>query len=137
MELTYMVRGGDGKEYGPVTLQQLSVWVKEGRLTGQQEVKRSNMDRWAAAKDFGELQPLFVSTTASPPAAAQTMAPSAAATGTADPALYSQMKSGGSWLYLVAVVSLINSVADFAGWGIRFVFGLRMTQMIDFNIGGT
>src|SRR5258706_4269558 len=42
MELTYKVRGADGKEYGPATPAQISGWLTEGRLTPQTEVTRSD-----------------------------------------------------------------------------------------------
>ena len=59
MELTYKVRGADGKEYGPVTLEQLGTWVRERRLIPHQEVKRSDMEHWAPAGSFTEFQGLF------------------------------------------------------------------------------
>jgi len=43
MDLMYMVRGADGKEYGPVSLEQLSGWIRENRLKGRAEIKRSDM----------------------------------------------------------------------------------------------
>ena len=69
MELTYLVRGADGKEYGPVRLAEFSSWVQEGRLSSDQEVKRSDMDYWARAQDFAELQPFFAPLPAAPAAA--------------------------------------------------------------------
>jgi hypothetical protein len=131
MELTYMVRGGDGKEYGPVTLQQAGAWIKEGRLTQQQEVKRSDMEHWALAKDFVELQPLFGPGPgpALPATARSTIAPAQAAQ--ADPALFAHLKSGASWFYLVAVLSLVNSIIAFTGSSWHFIFGLGITEVLD------
>lgn len=131
MELTYMVRGGDGKEYGPVTLDQASVWIKEGRLTQQQEVKRSDMQHWALAQDFTEFQPLFAPGPGPtlPPTARSAVMPSQATR--ADPALASHLKSGASWFYWIAGLSLINSIAAFAGANFRFIFGLGITQVLD------
>ncbi len=62
MELTYLVRGADGKEYGPVKLEELCSWVEQRRLRGRQEVKRSDMDYWSEASAFLELQDVFGST---------------------------------------------------------------------------
>jgi hypothetical protein len=131
MELTYMVRGGDGKEYGPVTLEQASVWIKEGRLTQQQEVKRSDMQHWALAQDFTEFQPLFG---AGPGPALPPMARSAAMPNQAaqlDPMLHRHLKSGASWFYWIAGLSLINSISAFAHASFRFIFGLGLTQVLD------
>jgi hypothetical protein len=131
MELTYMVRGGDGKEYGPVTLDQAGAWIREGRLTQQQEVKRSDMEHWAVARDFAELQPLFG------PGAGPTLPPTARPTTMAnraaqpDPMAYAHLKSGASWFYWIAALSLINSIASFGGMNFRFIFGLGITQMLD------
>ena len=123
MELTYMVRGADGKDYGPVNLEQLHGWIRERRLSPQQEVRRSDMQQWAAAGAFAELQPVFGSL---PSAPAPT--PSAAATtGPADAAAVAQLKSGASWFYWIAGLSLINSIAAVSGGSWRFILGLGIT----------
>jgi GYF domain 2 len=127
MDLTYMVRGADGKEYGPVSLEQLSGWIRDNRLRSEQEVKRSDMQHWAAAKAFEELSAMFAPSASAPP----TIGP-AAPTGEAKPeaaASIAQMKSGASWFYWVAVLSLLNSVAAYTRF--RFIFGLGITQIID------
>ena len=41
------------------------------------------------------------------------------------------MKSGASWFYWIAGLSLINSVAATAGVNWRFIFGLGITQVLD------
>ncbi|HWX18423.1 MAG TPA: DUF4339 domain-containing protein [Candidatus Binatia bacterium] len=126
MELTYMVQGADGKEYGPASLKQLSGWVREGRLQPQAGVRRNDMEGWAAAADFTELQPLF-DIDASVPVANTAQgtvvrkAPGAAA----------HVKSGASWFYVVAVLSLVNTITAFIGMPIRFIVGLGITQVID------
>jgi hypothetical protein len=131
MELTYMVRGGDGKEYGPVTFDQAAAWIREGRLTQQQEVKRSDMEHWALAGDFTEFQPLFG------PGPGPTLPPMArpttvsSQTPQADPMAYAHLKSGASWFYWIAALSLINSISAFAGANFAFIFGLGITQILD------
>src|SRR6059036_3547649 len=105
MELTYMVRGADAKEYGPVTLEQLSLWIREGRLAATQEVRRSDMGHWAAAAGFAELQSPFSSLAPTTPVHAPGAAP-AQPPASAVP----QLKSGASWFYWIAGLSLINSV---------------------------
>ena len=126
MELTYMVRGADAKEYGPVTLDQLSLWIREGRLAATQEVRRSDMGHWAAAASFAELQPALGSS--APPASvnAPGLAPAQAAA-----LAVSRLKSGASWFYWIAGLSLINSVVSFTGSGWRFILGLGITQVLD------
>ena len=128
MELTYTVRGADGKEYGPVTTEQITGWIREGRVTSQQSVRRSDMDRWAPAQDFVELQPLL------PSAGATTVATSAnpkAVNASPDAASAAQLKSGASWFYWIAGLSLINSISAASGSSWRFIVGLGITQIFD------
>jgi hypothetical protein len=127
MELTYMVRGADGKEYGPVTLERLTAWIKEGRLTAQHEVKRSDMGHWTAATAFSELQPVFSSLAASvvaPPRFAAAAAPVHAGAAL-------QLRSGASWFYWIAGLSLVNSVMSLTGSGFGFALALGVTQILD------
>ena len=126
MELTYTVRGDDGQEYGPATLEQLTGWAREGRVRAQQGVKRSDMQHWAAAGSFTELQSVF----ATNPAITPQPLPAAAAQS-ADPAVERQMKSGASWFYWIAGLSLVNSIAAFSGSDWRFFLGLGITQIFD------
>ena len=135
-----MVRGGDGKDYGPVSLNQLSVWAREGRLTQRQEIKRSDMEHWAPAKDFEELQPLFglsapaTTAAAAPPSTSAT--PTAGAVPQSAPELHAQVKSNASWFYLVAGLSLVNSIMTFIGSSFRFALGLGVRHLIaDFASG--
>ena len=45
--------------------------------------------------------------------------------------LEKRVKSGGSWYYWVAALSLVNSVVAFTGGGGGFVIGLSVTQFMD------
>jgi hypothetical protein len=140
MQLTYLVRGNDGNQYGPASLQQLTSWIREGRVPPTQEVQRSDMQHWAPAEAFLELQPAF----GIAPVAAET-APSDGGTAVAtatrpvaaqgtrkgDPATVGQLRSGGSWFYWVAGLSLVNTVLGLAGAKIQFIFGLAITQVFD------
>lgn len=128
MELTYMVRGADGKEYGPVSLEQLTGWIRESRLRREQEIKRSDMQHWAAANAFEELSPMFPSSVSAPPAFGSSTA------GAPRPqmaASQAQMRSGASWFYWIAALSLVNSIVAFTGSSWRFMIGLGITQIID------
>ncbi len=126
MELTYQIRGADGNEYGPATLEQVTAWAREGRVQSQQEVRRSDMEHWSPAGSFAELQSVFA-------ASANVAAPNVAATATPtrDPATEAQLKSGASWFYWIAGLSLINSIAAFTGSDWRFMLGLGLTQILD------
>jgi hypothetical protein len=128
MELTYMVRGADGKQYGPATQDQIGGWIREGRLQPQAEVRRSDMEHWASASEFLEFQPVFA-----PPAPAPVPVTGAPAQPVVrkSPATAAQLKSGASWFYWVAGLSLINSIAAISGGDWRFFIGLGITQLFD------
>jgi hypothetical protein len=128
MELTYKVRGVDGKEYGPVSLETLISWIREGRLPAQQEVKRSDMEHWVAASGFTELNPFYTNMPAGATPVTlnrQTETAQSAAVAAA------QLRSGASWFYWIAGLSLINSVAALTGQSWRFFVGLGITQVFD------
>ncbi|MEY4386641.1 MAG: hypothetical protein RLY20_1924 [Verrucomicrobiota bacterium] len=135
METNYTIRAADGKEYGPVTLGELTSWVREGRVNQDTEIRRSDMEYWAKASGFTELQALFV---AVPPPLASAGAP---VTGVSsdDPQAAARLRSGASWFYWVAGLSLINSVVALTGSNWRLIFGLGVTQLIaelGTNFGG-
>ena len=126
MELTYTIRGADGNEYGPATLEQVTTWAHEGRVQPQQEARRSDMEYWAPAGSFTELQPAFASRVAvAAPIATAPIMPRR------DPATEAQLKSGASWFYWIAGLSLINSIVAFTGSNWRFMLGLGVTQLFD------
>jgi hypothetical protein len=131
MELTYKVRGADGKEYGPVTLQQLSSWIREGRLPAQQEVRRSDMDYWVAAQEFAELKAMY--SAAQAPVVPGAGAPSSPSgqPAASNAAVVHQLRSGASWFYWIAGLSLVNSIISFSGSSWHFLFGLGITQIFD------
>jgi hypothetical protein len=51
----YKIIGSDGKEYGPITLQQLQQWRSEGRINSQTRVLGPGAAEWKTASDFPEL----------------------------------------------------------------------------------
>ncbi|HEX5218515.1 MAG TPA: GYF domain-containing protein [Verrucomicrobiae bacterium] len=122
MDLTYKVRGADGSEYGPATLEQLNSWMREGRVHAQSEILRSDQNTWATAVSFPELS---ISTQAVPAPIAPVSA------GANDAATLAQLKSGASWFYWIAALSLVNSIVAFTGSDWRFIIGLGITQLFD------
>src|ERR1041385_6215831 len=53
----YKIIGGDGKEYGPVSTEQLLQWIAEGRASNQTKVQREGETEWkplAAFPEFAE-----------------------------------------------------------------------------------
>jgi uncharacterized membrane protein len=68
----YLIIGGDGKEYGPVTDEELRKWIGEGRLNAQSLAKAESDAEFRPLAQFPE----FADTYAQPPA---TIAPPAGA----------------------------------------------------------
>ena len=42
----YKIIGGDGKQYGPVSGEQIQTWISEGRASGQTQVQREGEIEW-------------------------------------------------------------------------------------------
>lgn len=134
METTYKILAADGKEYGPVNLQQLQDWMREGRVAPETQLMRSDGGAWLPASSYPELSPSAASA-ATPPspgaAPAMTTANPAGAVSADLLELDKRVRSAGSWYYWVAALSLINSVVSFSGGGGGFVIGLAVTQFLD------
>ena len=89
----FTIIGGDGKEYGPVTLEQLQAWIAGGRANLDSQVKRVGESAWQRLGDLPEFSGTTAGAAASippPPAAAPAAAASHAAPGTlrVDPKAY-------------------------------------------------
>jgi len=121
MEITYMMIGADGRQYGPITLEQLKTWVAEGRITRETNISRSDTNSWLPATQYTEL------------GLAQTIAP--AALSPAAPVNHSvlerRVRMGARWFFWIAALSLINTFMNMSNQKIVFVIGLGFTQMVD------
>ena len=136
MDITYKILGTDGKEYGPVTLEQLQAWSKEGRVTAATQVLRSDVNAWHPASSYTEL-----GLGAASPAGQTATHDSASGAMPVQTAgelaeLEKRLKSGGSWFFWIAGLSLINSIAVFSGSEYGFIVGLSITQILDHLLQG-
>jgi prepilin-type processing-associated H-X9-DG protein len=74
----YKITGSDGKEYGPVSVEQLQKWVAEGRANGQTRIQPVGATEWKAISEIPELNALLQaratvsSVTGGPPAVSTT-----------------------------------------------------------------
>jgi uncharacterized membrane protein len=68
----YKILGGDGKEYGPVSLEALRQWVLEGRANAQTQVRVGDSPNWQPLAAVPELAEMF---RAAPPAISAAGAP--------------------------------------------------------------
>ncbi len=50
----FTIIGGDGKEYGPVTAEQIRAWIRAGRTNYDTQAKALGTDEWRTVGDFLE-----------------------------------------------------------------------------------
>ena len=117
MAPSYKLIGADGKEYGPVTAEQLQSWMREGRVGAETQVMRSDQPGWVAAGSLPEF--------------GFSPAPSAATAPVEDIGFERAIKSGASWFYWIAALSVVNSVSALMGGSWRFIFSLGITELVD------
>ncbi len=67
----YTIMGADGREYGPVTADQVRQWISEGRANAQTRVRTEGAADWKLLNEFPE----FASQTAVEPASGIAPAP--------------------------------------------------------------
>jgi hypothetical protein len=75
----YTIIGGDGREYGPVTAEQIRSWIAGGRAKLETRAKAAGSDEWKTVADFPELT--GIPATGAGPAAASFVAPAMAGPG--------------------------------------------------------
>jgi hypothetical protein len=126
MESSYKIIGGDGKEYGPVPLEQLQSWVDAGRVGPATQVWRSDVEAWREGSNYGELRFPAVDVTT-----ADEGVPTRRSTAVDVQRLAAAAKSGAGWFYWIAGLSVVNSLASFSGTGWQFIVGLGITQVFD------
>lgn len=116
-----MMIGADGRQYGPITLDQVKAWVGEGRITRETSILRNDTNSWLPAAQYTELG-------LAQPAAPAVLTPAAPANNSASERV---IRTGARWFYWIAVLSLINTFMSMTQQGLVFVVGLGVTQMVD------
>ena len=53
--MAYRIIGEDKKEYGPVQLDEVREWIREGRANASTQICRDGKGEWKAASEFSEL----------------------------------------------------------------------------------
>ena len=110
----YILIGGDQKQYGPVTEEQLRQWILDGRLNPQSQVKAESDAEWRPLSAFPEFTAALAARSAA--SGAPTPLPSAA------PPL--PAKTSG-----LAVTSLVLGILGLFTCGITALFGLILGIM--------
>jgi len=77
----FKIIGGDQKEYGPISIEQIRQWIKDNRLNAQTPAQREGGE-WRKLGDYPEFADLFQPAGAAEPSAAPAAFPSAPAAGT-------------------------------------------------------
>ena len=130
---SYWVMGADGREYGPVTLPDLTRWIAERRLVATSRV-RTETSGWTEASMVPEIAALFPGgPAASPPAAAGTATTGAGARAAALPAEFRVWDFIGQawdlvkihWLPLAAMVFIWVALGcvPYLGACVQFIIG--------------
>jgi hypothetical protein len=128
MDITYKMIGSDGQQYGPITLEQIKDWVREGRVTAATQVLRSDINSWLPASQYTELA--LAQSLPMPTGAPTPFSVNNPATAVAIANLERRVKSAAGWFFFIGAFSLINSIVLMSGKGIRFVVGLGVTDII-------
>ena len=127
MSTTYKIAASDGKEYGPVSLDDIHAWIEQGRVGAETRILRSDQSAWKPASAFPELQVNSAGLRAAPQSAAAAGPQVSLAEARV---LEGQARSGASWFYWVAALSVINTVLALSGSGVSFVVGLGVAPDI-------
>jgi hypothetical protein len=124
MQPTYTIIGTDGQSYGPATLDEIQAWVRDGRVSQQTNVSRSDQAGWRPAAHYVELglSALAGSSSATPQVAVPTIELEE---------LEKKIRGGASWFYWIAGLTAVNTVMAFFGDGGGFAIGLGVTQITD------
>src|SRR6516225_2772253 len=103
----YRIIGGDGKEYGPITADQMRQWLAEGRLNAQTRVLVEGTAEWKTLgelPEFGGIAAPVATPTLGP---APTMVPSMAT-----PGVYQMVQGPAIGLLVTAVLGFLGQIAS-------------------------
>ncbi len=105
---TYTIIGGDGKEYGPVSGEDLRKWIADGRANARTQVRVEGATEWKSFPEFPELAAVLKGAVPPP------LSPTASVAASAAPPKMSGM----------AVTSLVLGILGIFSCGITALMGL-------------
>lgn len=110
----FTIIGVDGKEYGPVTVDQIKQWIAENRLTPAMQARREGETEWRRLADFPEFAPPPVATPSNDPLAPAAVVP-------APPAEPQPVVFTGEWteyfkIWIVNVLLTVVTLGIYAAW---------------------
>jgi len=122
----YKIIGGDQKEYGPISADQLRQWIAANRVNAQTKVQEAGSADWRPLAEFAEFSEAL--TGGVPPAPALT---SAGPGGSASPASGQVERSG------LAVASLVLGILGVFTLGLTALVGLVLGILAHVRISGS
>ena len=66
----FNIIGADGKQYGPVSGEQIRQWIREGRANRASQVQPVDGSEWKSLESLGEFADAFATSSSAPPAVA-------------------------------------------------------------------
>ena len=118
----YLIIGGDGKEYGPISGADLRRWVAEGRLSAQSMVKAESDAEFRTLSTFPEFADVFAV-----PAPAPGVAPMLATGGGGREAALDKVKVPAIGLVITGIINVLLSLYGLA----VLPFGAGKIQQMD------
>jgi prepilin-type processing-associated H-X9-DG protein len=100
----YIIIGGDQKEYGPISADEVRQWVTQGRAAAHTKVKMEGATEWKTLADFPEFHDVLKSPV--------------------PPTLATSESAGTSKLSGMAVTSLVLGILGMFSCGLTAIFGL-------------
>jgi hypothetical protein len=104
----YVIIGGDGKEYGPISSADVRQWLAEGRLNAQSLAKAESDAEFRPLEKFPEFAELFNRST--PPIHPPTISSGGVDDGFARDAALEKIKAPAVALIVVAILNIVLSV---------------------------
>jgi hypothetical protein len=121
----YFMQGGDGKEYGPVSAEQLRQWVREGRANAQTQVRLAEGGTYQALGSVPELNAAGAASASLPqpgPSLAHTLAQNSGQAGGDSSQLIKRLAviltEAGGWMKFLAILSFLSGAGMVFGPGI-------------------
>jgi hypothetical protein len=115
----YKIIGADGKEYGPISTEQMRQWIAEGRVNAQTQILPEGATEWRPLADFPDLLGAIPS---APPSFPGPMAAAPMAAAAQD-----QVTAPAIALMVVAIVGFLLQVANLV-WRLGFAAVMASQQ---------
>ncbi|GIX49851.1 MAG: hypothetical protein KatS3mg132_045 [Limisphaera sp.] len=113
----YKIIGGDGREYGPVSAEQIRQWVREHRANAETRACQEGANEWKPLREFPEFSDLWPAGPAAgsiPPSPVPPGAGPVAASKVSGPAIGLLITAGlGGLMNLITLVSLAAGKRSF------------------------